>query len=368
MSFLTSGIRRVQAKTMLGINWRNPITRDLQVAINGAFAYDAARQLTPDLNTAKTVSTENGECLNFDGSSNTRHQYYTSPISTNDTTIFAIARAFAYDSTIMGAFCIGATRNNNYIAIDVDPGNIIAVTRQDASYNIAYGRVATAGTWHKMLATFNATQRTILVDNDAEVVSVVSLAPTGMNTIIAGGWVDNTDSFASGLNGDLRIGLMWGRVLAPIEKQSIMDNPDQVFLNYFTPNYYIPRYGQILRPNGVVSAGSWVSSLGGSLEAAINEATPNLNTFIYTVEAGTCEISLTDPNAPISLIDDILRYCCAADSGTMKFSLMQGVVEIASWIHAPAPTTPTFFAQPLNSGQVAAITDYSSLTLKIEAY
>lgn len=368
MSFLTKGFRRSQAKTMLGIDWKNPITNGLQVAINGAFSYDFASRLIPGLNTAKIVSTDNGECLNFDGTSNTRHQYYSSPVNVNGITIFAVARALAVDGAFLGVYQIGATRNNSYIMVDVAPGNIIAVTRSDTVYSIATGRVYTPGAWHKVLATFKASRRTIRVDEDAEVTDVTTVNASGINTVVAGGWIDNLDTFSSGLNGDIRIGLIWNRELSDPEKNSIMDNPDQVFLNYQTPNIFIPRYGQILRPNGVISAGNWVSSLGGSLEAAINETTPDLNNYISTVNASTCELSFTDPSAPIALIDDTVRYCCAADSGTMKFSLMQGVTIIASWTHDPAPTTPTFFAQPLNSGQVAAITDYASLTLKIEAY
>jgi hypothetical protein len=366
---LRAGMRRTQPKGLVGINYKNPITQGLQVVINGAFSYDVCRRLTPDLNTNTIVSTDNGECLSFDGTSATRHQYYTSPISdvANGATMFSWVKCNAVDACPIGCYAIGATRYNAYIQIDPS-GLVTAVSRSNANYAIAYGTAYTPGAWHKILATFAPSRRTIRFDNNAEVSDTTSLAGLSMNTVIAGGWVDNLDAFTSGLNGFLRLGLVWDRVLSEAEKQSIIDNPDQVFIQSPNTDYSLPLYSQFMRPNGVVSAGNWVSSLGGALHLAVDEQVPLLTDYISTVYASTCELLLSDPYAPVAILDDKVNYYISADSGNMKVSLMQGATIVASWSHIPTPTTPTLFRQVLNSGQLALITDYASLTLKIEAY
>lgn len=359
--------RRQQPRRVLTINRRNPITTGLIVAVNGHCAYDISNQQVPDINTNTFSLLPEGECLNFDGTSAKRHQYYTSPISSGDLTLFSYARGNAVDGTLIGAFCIGATRNNSYIAIDVD-GTLIAVTRQDASYSIAYGAMYTPGVFQKILATFNSTQRTIRVDNNPEVVNVFSLSPTGMNTFILGGWIDNVDGFASGLNGDMRVGLAWNRVLTPQEQDSIMANPDQVFVPDYDWNFPMTTGAQFARPSGVVSAGSWLASPSGTLSSVVDEQIPDFTDYMYTVEAGICEINTGAVTNPVSVVNNKVRHWIQADDGAIKVSLMQGTTVIASWTYDPAPNVWTLMVQTLSAGEAGSITDHSSLTYKIEAY
>lgn len=364
---IRSAFRRQQPRLVLGINHRNPITNGLIFAVNGHCSYDVARQLVPDINTNLLSTTSEGECLNFDGTFTKRHQYYTSPIDNGDLTLFSFARGNAFDGALIGAHCIGATRNNSYLAIDVD-GTYIAVSRQDLVYSLARGAMYSAGTFQKVLGTFTTAQRTIRVDNNPEVVDVAGLNPSGMNTFILGGWINNTDTFASGLNGDIRTGLAWNRILTSQEQDSIMDNPDQVFIT--VPDYNLPFHpsAQFSRPSGVVSAGSWLASPSGTLASVVDEQVPNFTDYMYTVDAGICEINTGAVTNPVSVVNNKVKHWVQADNGAIKVSLMQGTTVIASWIYDPAPSVWTLKVQTLTAGEAGSITDYATLTYKIEAY
>lgn len=125
---------------------------------------------------------------------------------------------------------------------------------------------------------------------------------------------------------------------------------------------------QYARPTAEVTTGTWVSSLGGSLAAAIDETTANDTDYISTTYASICEVALGTLTDPAVSTGHKVRYRIAADSGAIVVRLRQGTTTIASWTHNPAPTSLTTFEQTLSGAEADSITDYTALKIQFEAY
>lgn len=372
MTFLLrQGFRRRQPNQVISINRRNPITEGLVIAINGHYSYDAARQLIPDINTNTHVLTNEGACLNFNGTSATRHQYYTSPIVTGSMTMFSFVRPNASPGVIMGLHYIGESTINNYIDYNyLSPDGPFRAFINDVGGSAS---VSTVGTYlpnqfHKVLASFDIWGLAIRVNNAPEEIVYAGAQPIFLNTFVLGGMITRLDLPSLSLDGQIKIGLVWNRVLSSLEKDSIMANPDQVFNYGYEFNHPIALLQQFARPSGVVSAGSWLASPSGTLASVVDEQIPNFTDYMYTVDAGVCEINTGAVTNPVSVVNNKVRHWIQADNGAIKVSLMQGTTVIASWTYDPAPSVWTLMIQTLSAGEAGSITDYASLTYKIEAY
>ena len=124
---------------------------------------------------------------------------------------------------------------------------------------------------------------------------------------------------------------------------------------------------QYARPTSDVTTGAWVSSLGGSLAAAIDETIADDADYISTTYGSVCEVvygSLADPGVSSG---HKVRYRIAADAGGIIVRLRQGATTIASWTHNPAPTSLTTFEQTLSGAEADSITDYTALKIQFEA-
>lgn len=125
---------------------------------------------------------------------------------------------------------------------------------------------------------------------------------------------------------------------------------------------------QYARPTSDVTTGAWVSSLGGSLAAAIDETIADDADYIGTTYGSTCEVALGSLADPAIGTGHKVRYRIAADAGAIVVRLRQGTTTIASWTHNPAPTSLSTFEQTLSGAEADTITDYSALKLQFEAY
>jgi hypothetical protein len=121
-------------------------------------------------------------------------------------------------------------------------------------------------------------------------------------------------------------------------------------------------------PTSDITTTNWTSSLGGSLYAAIDEASPGSDTdYIYTDTAASyAEVkygSLTDPASSSGHIVKV-RILGDGTSG-IKFELRQGSsTSIASKTVDPAPSTWTADSFTLTSGEADSISDYTDLRIR----
>lgn len=120
------------------------------------------------------------------------------------------------------------------------------------------------------------------------------------------------------------------------------------------------------RPDGDVTAGSWLPSAGSALYAMVNEVEPDDSTYIYG-QGDACTVSLgniADPG-PGAVHRVRCRAACPTGGGWLALTLYQGATSIASlsWI---GTITPTFqeIGFDLTAAQADAITDYTDLRIQ----
>lgn len=122
-----------------------------------------------------------------------------------------------------------------------------------------------------------------------------------------------------------------------------------------------------------ISTGNWTNSATGStpLYTAVDETVADDSDYIQSGSnpvADQCEMQFANVGTPSVNTNHTVSYRL---SGTGSLStvvaLVQGTTVIASWTHSPTPSTFTTYNQALTAGQIASITDYSSLHLRVTA-
>lgn len=123
---------------------------------------------------------------------------------------------------------------------------------------------------------------------------------------------------------------------------------------------------QRLPPMSDVSAGAWTSSIGGALNAAIDEVTASDADYIGTETlADQCTVGLQAGTDPAVSTGHLVRYRLRGDGASgITVALMQGASVVASWTHDPAPSSFTTFVQTLSGAEADSITDYGALRLR----
>ena len=124
------------------------------------------------------------------------------------------------------------------------------------------------------------------------------------------------------------------------------------------------------------NSGAWVSNVGGSLFAAIDETTASDSDYIYTTSNSTARFKLTSLLDPASSSNHTLSYRIQSPTGgNMRVKLYQGGgttagagSNIVTYTHAPAPTSFTTYDQVLSGGEADSITDYTDLYVEFEKY
>lgn len=123
---------------------------------------------------------------------------------------------------------------------------------------------------------------------------------------------------------------------------------------------------QRMSPSSDVSAGAWTSSLGGALNAAIDEAAADDADYVTTsTAADQFVVGLQAGSDPGVSTGHLVRYRIRGDGTSgIRVELMQGATVIATWEHDPASVSWTTFVQTLSSSEANSITDYTALRLR----
>jgi diphthamide biosynthesis methyltransferase len=99
----------------------------------------------------------------------------------------------------------------------------------------------------------------------------------------------------------------------------------------------------------------------------LDETTVSDTDYIVTTGASTCEVALGSMSDPAVSTGHKVRYRLSATSGGITVRLRQGTTTIATWTHAPAPSSLTTYEQTLTGGEADSITNYAALKLQFEA-
>lgn len=139
--------------------------------------------------------------------------------------------------------------------------------------------------------------------------------------------------------------------------------------------YQAPAPGPIvlLAPVSDITTASWLSSLGGSLFAAIDETVADDADYIFSPDNPTtqeCEVKFQPVTDPLSSTGHVLTYRLDAIGldTTYTITLMCGATQIAQWTESVAASaTPATYAHTLSGAQADAITDYADLRTRFLA-
>ncbi len=128
---------------------------------------------------------------------------------------------------------------------------------------------------------------------------------------------------------------------------------------------------QFARPTSDVSLGGW----SGPAWSAIDEVTASDADFTSSPVApsnATLEVALGAVEDPQVSTGHYVRYRFQKDAANgaqinVTVALMQGAVQIASWVHTNIANGFTTVTQTLTGPQADAITDYANLRLRFTA-
>lgn len=133
---------------------------------------------------------------------------------------------------------------------------------------------------------------------------------------------------------------------------------------------YLP---QVVRPTADISTNGWLSSLGGALHDAVNEAPANDADYIYSPDNPTGQIAEVEFSAgqdPASSTGHIIRLRLQAVALDTNFdlALVQGTTVLDSWTESVTVAAGVVQRERTLSGAVAdSITNYADLRLRVGA-
>ena len=121
----------------------------------------------------------------------------------------------------------------------------------------------------------------------------------------------------------------------------------------------------VARPISDSVVGGWLPSTGSALYPMVDEATPDDADYIYANTLTACKMAL---NAASGSGGKVVSYrVWSPSSNGVKVRLMCGASLVKEWTHVTLPTTATTYAQSLTAGEIAGITDYSTLSIEMES-
>ena len=359
-----------------GIDWSNPITRNLVFAFEGANGQRCPiSRLSAPLSSGNTRDVGRyGIQQKFSGSQAGGSNNFGALTAISGATQATWDVLFYLDNVSQSAKVFQQWNNNNqnwlietsgtgllWVALDDDSGQR---RRWDATNTFP-----TAG-WYRLILVWTGGSSKRARINKVDITA--SLTEVN-NTGTAHG--NNLDPLSIGvaidspLAGKVVFARMWTRALSVAEVVSLEDLSWQIFEPYtvfgMSPTYVT---AQFLRPISDISNSGWTPSSGSDLFAMIGEATRNDATYISATEVGAaCEVLLgTSTGDPLSSVNHLPRIVMSAGSGGIIIRLKQGTTLIKEWTYASLTGTDTLYEPTLSSGEIDSITDYTNLRLYME--
>jgi|GEM_PF-3783020 len=248
------------------IDWSNPITKGLSIAVNGAEPYDAVRKIRPDVFTQTVGQMQVGSAFKVVSASSTDQRYSSSPIGGGDVTCFVLATPTAYPAT-NGALCaIENVPNNGGLEFVFNPSGEIHLW---AGVAAAWTDLASARTYplnspFRALYTYVGTSGAASLCVNSNVLSSGSITANAAvsNTLTIGEMDDGAGTPYRFFDGGIHLILMWNRILSAAEISAVMDNPWQVFAPkqlFMMPKAqaYVPVFGSMGQFDKALQLAGW---------------------------------------------------------------------------------------------------------------
>jgi hypothetical protein len=126
-------------------------------------------------------------------------------------------------------------------------------------------------------------------------------------------------------------------------------------------------YSRYARPIADISSGAWSPSAGADLYAMLDEESASDADYVLTSSASTFEVRMA-PLDPSAATNHTLRWRVPAGFtpvGSLTITLRQGASTQIATIYSGAVTADTDYSYTLTSGEVAAISDYTDLRVRV---
>ena len=226
------GVRYTQPQTLVGIDWSNPITRGLLVAVNGATLTDlVSGKLVTQVGSSAKVVSQKGVSYNFDGSS-----YVSVPISwaAGPYTLFSfgVSTSNASNQIYCGIANSGSSThtaeiyrektNSSALFIEITGGSSAQTTNVPNSSSI--------NNFYAIAGVAYATNNRVCYVNGVAIASVSStLSFVSAIDVFNVGVERYSGALAGKFIGAIPVSCLWTRALSGTEVKSLSDNPWQIF-------------------------------------------------------------------------------------------------------------------------------------------
>lgn len=362
--------RTSQPQGPVGIDWANPITKDLKAAV-----YVTEGKLCSAINpliqgTLSKIFTTTPKGLGVTlGSTSNAIGYHTGVSASSNLTNLIYITGFVNTSStkLMGNYGIGS------LVTKTGTGQIICVSVAGGQFGATSSVLSQLP--HVIVGTASASLDAvaIFIDGNLEGVGGGGGAPTADDSVggvLSGGY--STQPFT------IVMSLRWSRVLSNIEIKSLSDNPWQIFLprkapifvglagpvvvetnllinsNSFYTHTIANALSTIGRPESDTAAGAWTPSTGTVLADVLKEVVPNDTDYISVNTIATCEIQLNNTAYPGGGTQ-VLRYRASSVSdSTLTITLKQGATTIMTRTHA-LTSTIVEYVDALTAPEIASI-------------
>jgi hypothetical protein len=352
--------RSEQPPGPVGIDWVNPVTRSLVLADNALVGFNEVDGQRPASQATRRHVSGGGVAYSNEESTTLWHNYDGNVIGAagSSSTIFLFAQPGVANTALLA---YSASAGATGIELWADASLVPTVYSSAGSWsNAALGATA--------LSIRTATP--VVLSHDNATGDFTGYFPWGVQTAVGASGITGRDSLM--LGGYIGSGgptgtndawtslvLIWGRVLSPIEAQSILRNPWQVFNPEVVFFPVVVGQPQLLSPTGSTTDG-WLSYPSGALYTCVDETVPDEADYTYTVTPGAYEEFTFDNAGAVSAAGGYVRYRLLAGSGSVTVELRQG----ATVLETGGPHTLTgslqAFAQPIT----ASTTDSNDLRVR----
>jgi hypothetical protein len=158
--------------------------------------------------------------------------------------------------------------------------------------------------------------------------------------------------------------------LTNAELAEVTRNPWQLFkpdsrLAFLDSMTLEPRYG---RPISDIDKGAWISNAGdGVLYDKLDEETADNSDFIAVNEGSIAKFGLNAIGEPGANHKLLWRMASSDGTKQARVSIRQGATTEICATTETISSTPTDYEYALSAGEVASITDYTTLQMWVEA-
>lgn len=124
----------------------------------------------------------------------------------------------------------------------------------------------------------------------------------------------------------------------------------------------------IARPNADTATGAWTPSTGVTLYGCIDEATYDDADYISTTTTAAATLALSAATDPAASTDHVIRFRAKSPFGnTLTVTLKQGGTTIKTATTAALTGSFADYTVTLSGAEADSITDYSALSLTLQA-